>query len=230
MIWILAKWKAWAEQETFMYQFVESKVVDQYRSYCANILVQLRDRINEEYSINSQFVLIGSGAQNLITQNGDGPFDLDYNLVILQMPEKYWNDLKSLKDTIRNTLNAIVKNTFFSDGKDSTSVITSILHFKNNPDVEFSFDIAILARNDNDNLYRLIHEKGWCNDRFYWNEVPHSHNIKAKADALKKAGLWNDVRGTYLDKKNLYLRRNDKNHPSFIVYVETINELYNRYI
>lgn len=213
-----------------MYQFVEAQVVDRYRSYCANILVQLRDNLYDEYSINSQFILIGSGARNLVTQDGNGPFDLDYNLVILRMPDLYWNNLKKLKDIVRNTLNTIVGNTYFSDGKDSTSVITSILHFKNNPDVKFSFDIAILARNEKGNLCRLIHQKNGLYDRFIWNEVPHSHNLKDKVDALKKSGHWNNVRDTYLNKKNMCLRRNDRIHPSFIVYVETVNELYDRYI
>ena len=33
----------------------------------------------------------------------------------------------------------------------------------------------------------------------------------------------------YLEKKNMYLSWQDRNHPSFVVYVEAVNEVYNRY-
>ena len=79
---------------------------------------------------------------------------------------------------------------------------------------------------------RLIHNKnayalGW--DQYTWNEVPNSHQVKNKADKLKKKGVWQEVRGKYLEKKNMYLSWQDHNHPSFVVYVEAVNEIYNRY-
>ena len=74
---------------------------------------------------------------------------------------------------------------------------------------------------------RLVHNKP-CN-QYTWNEVPRSHQVKDKADELKEAGLWQEVRDRYLEKKNMYLSWQDRNHPSFVVYVETVNEVYNRY-
>ena len=212
-----------------MYEYVVEKEVKRYRSECSHILEQLRDLLNTEYGINTQFSLVGSGgdSRNMVTRNGDGPYDLDYNLIILAMSNEYWNDLRKLKDIVRNSLNKIVKDTLFSDGKDSHSVITSILHFTDTPKVKFSFDMAILAKNSKGNFCRLIHNKGYS-DSFTWNEVPSSHNVKEKADILKRNSLWNEVRETYLNKKNMYLRRNDDNHPSFVVYVESVNEVYNK--
>ena len=46
---------------------------------------------------------------------------------------------------------------------------------------------------------------------------------------LKAKNLWEEVRQCYLDKKNLYLKRNDNNHPSFICYIEAVNEVYGHY-
>ena len=213
-----------------MYEYVVEKEVKRYRSECSHILEQLRDLLNTEYGINTQFSLVGSGgdSRNMVTRNGDGPYDLDYNLIILEMSNEYWNDLRKLKDIVRNSLNKIVKDTLFSDGKDSHSVITSILHFTDIPKVKFSFDMAILAKNSKGNFCRLIHNKGYC-DSFTWNEVPSSHNVKEKADILKRNSLWDEVRETYLNNKNMYLRRNDDNHPAFVVYVESVNEVYNKY-
>ena len=66
-------------------------------------------------------------------------------------------------------------------------------------------------------------------DQYTWNEVPNSHQVKDKADEIKEEGLWQEVRGRYLEKKNMYLSRQDRNHPSFVVYVEAVNEVYNGY-
>lgn len=209
-----------------MYEFVTDAEIKPYRSYCTRILTELRELLVEEFEIKTEFYLVGSGAKNLVTRDGAGPFDLDYNLRILEMPNRYWNDLKLLKDTVRNSLNRIVKATLFSDGQDSKSVITSNLVLRDAPQKEFSFDIAILARLQNGNLCRLIHNKQ--NGLFSWCEVPSSKGLGDKVSELKQHGWWADVRETYLHKKNMYLRRGDYNHPSFVVYVETINEVYQK--
>ena len=101
---------------------------------------------------------------------------------------------------------------------------------KNTPNVEFSFDVAITTKNKNGNYMRLIHNKNVYalgSDQYTWNEVPNSHQVKDRADKLKRAGLWQKVRDRYLEKKNMYLFRQDHNHPSFVVYVEAVNEVYN---
>ena len=107
-----------------------------------------------------------------------------------------------------------------------------MLYFKDTPNVEFSFDVAIIKKNPNGNYMRLIHNKNmyalsW--DQYTWNEVPNSHQVKDKADEIKEEGLWQEVRDRYLEKKNMYLSRQDCNHPSFVVYVEAVNEVYNRH-
>lgn len=79
--------------------------------------------------------------------------------------------------------------------------------------------------------HRLIHEKtgftAW--DRYYWNLVPNSRNLFDKVAAIKDEHLWDEVIDEYLEKKNMYLRRQDYNHPSFNVYVETVNQVFNKY-
>ena len=46
-------------------------------------------------------------------------------------------------------------------------------------------------------------------------------------DKLKENGWWQEIRDTYLKKKNMYLQRQEtKNHPSFNIFVETINEVW----
>ena len=122
-------------------------------------------------------------------------------------------------------LNKILSNQDcpFSDSQDSTAVITS-RWIDNKKKLRFSFDVAILAKNTNGMFCRMIHDKQ--NDRFFWTEVPDSQEVFSKMELLKKNGWWSEIRNLYLRKKNMYLQRNDKNHPSFVVFVETVNEVY----
>ena len=43
---------------------------------------------------------------------------------------------RKLKDTIRNALNKAVCGKFFSDAQDSTSCLTTLLHFKDTPSAD----------------------------------------------------------------------------------------------
>lgn len=216
---------AWAKKGYIMYEYVTDAEVAEYRSYCAEILTELRDNLFE-YGINTQFVLVGSGARNMVMRNGKGPYDLDYNLNIIDMSDYYWKNLKALKDVVRQELNKIVGGIWFSDCKDSTSVLTANIIDDNN--VEFSFDVAIISKNKNGNYQRLIHNKICYPDRFDWNEVPNSKNVGARAKYIKAKKKWADVRETYKKLKNMYLRRGDHFHPSYICYVEAVNTVYNK--
>ena len=207
------------------YEFVYESEVKQYRSDCSKTLKKTCELLRAK-GISAQFSLVGSGARNMITRNGNGPYDLDYNLLVMKADNEY-RDPRLLKDTIRNALNKAVGGKFFSDTQDSTSCLTALLHFKDTPNVEFSFDVAIIKKNPNGNYMRLVHNKPW--NQYTWNEVPRSHHVKDRADDIKEEGLWQEVRDKYLEKKNMYLSWQDHNHPSFVVYVEAVNEVYNRY-
>lgn len=219
------------KEKIMAYEFVYASEYAAYRSDCSDVLTETCKRLKRK-DIIAQFILIGSGGRNLVTINGNGPFDLDYNLNIIKAPDNYWNDLRKLKDTVRVALNESEGFECFSPAHDSTSCLTAILHFKNHPAVEFSFDVAIVTQNDNGDYLRLVHNKnawGFGFDQYTWTEIPSSYDVKEKAEALKDSGLWEKVRSRYLELKNTYLLLGDKNHPSFVVYVEAVNQVYHQY-
>lgn len=60
------------------YEIVCESEAKRYRSDCASVLTKTCEILKSK-NIIAQFSLVGSGAKNLITRNGNGPYDLDWN-------------------------------------------------------------------------------------------------------------------------------------------------------
>lgn len=214
-----------------MIRIVDEAECKRYRLDCSNVLKRVCSMLNER-GITAKFTLVGSGARNMVTRNGEGAFDLDYNLEIIKALDEYWDDLRYLKNTVRILLDKASGLRCFSESQDSTSCLTALLHFKDEPTVKLSFDVAIVTRNAKGTLCRLIQNKnawGYGSNQYVWNEVPSSHDVAQKAKQLKEAGGWLEVRDEYVRLKNMYLSCAwYKDHPSFIVYIEAINSVYQK--
>ena len=208
---------------------------------CSDLINQLVQRINNEGDMEVRAELVGSGKRGLITQNAQKPIDLDYNLIIqsvggqipsdnLAAPNGSWTGQR-IKESVRAQFDFILQKNGEKVCGDSTSVLTAKLRpFKKWPTWPFSIDLAIV-KEDQYGWHRLIHKKTGivhC-DQWYWNLIRDSSETQKKAALLKKDGLRQHVRDRYLEKKNEYLTQNDHDHPSFIVYIETINEIFNRF-
>lgn len=214
-----------------MYHYVEDKVFIKDMKYlCSNIINQLVQLINNDSVMKVKAHLVGSGAKNLITQNSNEPIDLDYNLMIIDS-EININNCRGIKEYIRKQFNVILNKNGWSDCMDSTSALTTEKrHFVKGNHTEFSIDLAIVY-NNRDGWYRLIHRKTGFSalDQYYWNKVPDSKGLSDRVARIKDEHLWNEVIDEYLKKKNMYLRRLDYYHPSFNVYVETVNQVFDKY-
>ena len=213
-----------------MYHYLDDKeFIHKIRALSGEIMQQLCHYLKEDYDIGANFYLVGSGAKNLIMQNENNPVDLDYNLEIVRCED--FEDGRYLKECARKTFNKCLQEYDLPDCEDSTSSLTSKkIHFKTGNRTEFSIDICITRRDTKDNYFRLIHEKtGWSrDDRYFWNKAPKSNRLKEKVSYIKEYGRWELVRMQYRKIKNNYLIQNDlKHHPSFVCYVEAINNVYN---
>ncbi len=215
-----------------MYHYVNDKeYLRKVKTVCSDIMNQLKQQINKDSVMQVDIQLVGSGAKNLITQNADEPIDLDYNLCIVKTYGMSILNGRAIKEYIIEQFNYVLNKNGWSNCKDSTSVIsTEKRQFKKGNHTPFSIDIAIVYE-DYNGWHRLIHNKtGFVQfDQYYWNDSPKSKGLNDKVIAIKNEHLWEDVIDLYLDKKNKYLQKNDHNHPSFIVYIETINEVYHKY-
>ncbi len=206
-----------------MYIFVPKNEIKEVSAAVRTIINNVQKSFLRDY-FTFEFFLIGSGAKNLVTQNGDeGPFDLDYNFVIQKDKQGLINNPKKIKDLFIQAFNDANPNLGFEPANNSTSVITSRLIYGNK--LHFSLDVAILCEGNNGNYLKIVQNK--TNGQYYWNEIRSSREYKSKMDVIKKEGLWNVLREKYLDRKNLYLSRGEAKE-SFSVLLEVLNELYSQ--
>lgn len=217
-----------------MYHYIKDKdFLKRMRRECSGIINQLVQSINNDDVMTVEAQLVGSGAKHLETQNADEPIDLDYNISILETKKYSIKNCRAIKEYIRKEFNKVLNANGWGDCKDSTSALTTEKrHFETGNQTPFGMDVAIVVEDNDTAWYRLIHQKtGFtANDKYFWNQAPDSKGLTDRVDRLKKDNHWECVRETYLNKKNMYLTRNDHNHPSFIVYIETINEeFYKQY-
>ena len=212
-----------------MYHYLDDKeFVSKMRTLCGEIMQDLCHILKVDYDIGATFYLVGSGAKNLIMQNNNQPVDLDYNLEIIRCED--FEDCPYIKECVRKAFNKALNLNDLNDCEDSTSSLTSKpIYFTDGNDTEFKIDVCITVRDEDDIYYRLIHKKtGFVSyDEYYWNIAPDSKKINEKVKYLKSCGKWDLVRQQYERIKNMYLTYNDNNHPSFICYVEAVNNVYN---
>lgn len=229
-----------------MYNYVEDKqLISRMRPLCGNVMQDLCHTLKEEFGIGATFTLVGSGARNLILQNANEPIDLDYNLKIVRSDD--W-DCKYIKECVRKAFNIVLRKHGWRDCEDSKSSLTTKKYYIPGSKTLFSIDVCIVCEDEDGNLYRLIHKKtGYTNlnsisyaasiypglvtrrpvNAYYWNKAPNSRDIKLKVDYIKSNAKWELVREQYKSIKNRYLTQNDHNHPSFICYIEAVNNVYN---
>lgn len=212
-----------------MYHYVEDKeFLKRAQKSCSSLMVELEEELREE-GINSQFFLIGSGAKNMVTQNENESIDFDYNLNILSCDEE---NCRAIKETARKAFNKVLRQNGLRDCEDSTSSLTTKkFYLRGEKNIGISIDVGIVRKDNDGFLHRLKHEKGSTSyqDRYYWNEGPNLDKCKEKAMAIKLIpGCWDYVRDRYLELKNHYLRNNDYNHPSFVCYIQAVNDAYNQ--
>lgn len=211
-----------------MYNYFEDKqLLGKIQTNCSEIAKEVEDELRSQ-GLNSQVFLIGSGGRNMVMQNENEPIDFDYNLNVLSCDD--FNNCKEIKELVRKAFNKVMRKNDLDDVDDSTSSLTTKkYHLVSNPEIEFSIDLAIVAMDNDGKWYRLKHEKtGYSsNDRYYWNEAPNSKGYNDKAIKIKQVQCWELVREQYKNIKNKYLTSNDHDHPSFICYIEAVNNVYN---
>ena len=202
------------------YQYAIQNDVKQEDKWCRKVLHNVQNEVRDFFTFDIR--LIGSGDKRLVTQNGDGPFDLDYNLILQRDKKNLIKNPEQIKKIFMDAFKTILEKEklYKYSTRDSSSVITLNL-IDNNNDLEFSFDVAIIVEADDGYFYRLTNDKNV--GRYIWNKIPSSKNYFERFQRVKNNNQWMIFKKRYLELKNMHLKRNE-DIKSFSVFLETLNE------
>ena len=211
-----------------MYEFVNKKEYQPIRNEIEEIIKIVQRYMRKHYDVSFQFQLIGSGSRHLITRvkNGNSGFDFDYNL-ILPTPNEYDYNAKYIKQCFIDAFKYALQDTSYSNPKDSTSAITIKVVDKNGKRVEHSCDFAIIYYDDDDidnGYYYLRNNKNKNYYSFEQRRLSVDYSYKLNCIEEYNNG-WNWIRDEYLKLKN---RNRDVNKRSFVLYLESINNVFNQ--
>lgn len=201
-----------------MYEYVNDAAVKPFRQYLTSKFEEVRNLLYDE-GINSQFILVGSGKRKMITRDGNGPFDLDYNVKIINISDYYWKNPDVLKQKVMNVFNRVFRISVMSPAKNSTSVITSVMRDGIN---QFSVDLAIVTLDKKGYCQRLQCDKNYLTPHYVWNTIPDSKDLKKKEQFIIENGKWQEVRVRYLKFKNM------RSQHSFCCYMQAVHEVYSQ--
>lgn len=210
-----------------MYVYVNKKEYAPYKKEVEDIIRHAQRIMKQKYNTTFQYKLIGSAGRQLVTkiENGNKGYDFDYNLILQK--SDLWENPKKLKQQFMNAFKEAVIGTPYSPPEDSTSSITINAIDKKNSKIIRSFDLAIIYYIDYDEPDEgYMYLRNLKNGQYEFWLRKSSVNIDAKLDEIKEyEDGWNTVREEYLKLKN---QNKDNNKKSFILYLESINNVHNQ--
>ena len=163
------------------------------------ILNAVNNNLEKRYRFTP--TLVGSASYDMITReaNGNRGYDFDY---FLNLSYSKWieDNGKTVKDTIRRNLDAIVPRYGYDCGEDSKTVITIKVKDRANNRIVHGADLSIGFMDNQGNKYILKHNK---NDGTYSYEI--SRNLKEMDEMynfILRLGGEERLREEYLLLKN----------------------------
>lgn len=209
------------------YEYVSKSEYAPVRRELEQIINRLQDEMRKSYGLTFQFRLIGSGQRHLVTRikGGNKGYDFDYNLILTPPEDGYCYIAKVIKQQFMDALKIALKGTKYSFPKDSTSSITIKVVDKNGKKIEHSCDFAIIYYGNSDGYdgyYYLRNNKPQQSYQFVFRTF--NSNIDEKVREIIEDGGWPYIKEEYLLLKNI----NGSKKPSFSLYTEAVNNLYNQ--
>jgi len=204
------------------YEYVAKEEYVPHKEELTNLVKSLQNELRDDFSF--QYAFVGSSRRNMITReaNGNRGYDFDVDLKI-NHPEEY--SPSELKHLITNALNRITFGYGYGFCEDSSRVITikKVDHWYSGiiSSCDFAIVRDVVGKDGKIHHMYIYYDKE--KNEYRWQERSKEYTgLKEKEEKIKQAGLWNDVREIYLEKKCLY----SDEKKSRALYAETINDVF----
>lgn len=209
------------------FKYVPKEEWKPIRDKLLKIIRGLQNEVRDNFTFQYHFV--GSSKRKMITrdQNSNIGFDFDVNIEVNDpdgdySAEEIRNILRKGLDKVNNPYGRSVFGYFGYDyTEDSTRVLTIKVKDSANSCILHSCDFCIIyERSDGQQRYIRYNKK---QNSYSWEYQPKGYyDLPIKIEWIKKHGLWQQVRDTYIDKKNM---NTDDNKKSRSIFAETIHQV-----
>lgn len=204
------------------FKYVTKNEARPYKEKLEKIIHELQDLVRDDFTFSYRFV--GSSARNMITYDHESNVGFDFDVNIYPNDDDEEFSAQEIKCILMNALNSIVTKYGYDYCEDSTRVITIKVKDTGHSKILHSCDFAIVYDCEDGSQQYIRFNKSQNSYTWEYQEKGFK-GLNEKTQKIKQSKLWNEVKKTYLYKKNY--NTNDNKH-SRSIYGETINEIYNR--
>ena len=188
------------------------------------IIYKLQREVRDDFTFQYHFV--GSSKRKMVTRdrNSNIGFDFDVNIEVNDPDEDY--SAKEIRNILHKGLDKVT-NPYgypifgYDYTEDSTRVLTIRVKDKTNSRILHSCDFCIIYECGNGRRQFIRYNKK--QKSYSWEYQPKGYmELPSKIEWIKKHGLWQQVRDTYIYKKNI---NTDDNKKSRSIFAETIHQI-----
>ena len=206
------------------FKYVPKEEWKPIRDELLEIIHRLQNKVRDNFTF--QYLFVGSSRRNMITRdwNSNIGFDFDVNIEVNDPDEDYSaeeirNILHKGLDKVNNPYGHSVFGYDYTE--DSTRVLTIKVKDRTTSRILHSCDFCIIYECGNGRQQYIRYNKK--QKSYSWEYQPKGYmKLPSKIEWIKKHGLWQQVRDTYIYKKNI---NTDDNKKSRSIFAETIHQI-----
>lgn len=205
------------------FEYVSKKEWKPIRDKLFKIIYELQDYVRDDFTFQYHFV--GSSKRNMITRDrlSNIGFDFDVNIEVNDPDEDY--SAEEIRNILHKGLDRVTHpcgySFEFDYTEDSTRVLTIKAKDRANSRILYSCDFCIVYKLRNGQQKYIRYNKK--QNRYSWEYQPKGYlDMPSKIEWIVKHELWQQVRDTYIYKKNI---NNDDNKKSRSIFAETIHQI-----
>lgn len=207
------------------FEYVTKKEYLPVKNELIELINLVQDEVRDKFTFRFDF--IGSASRNMITRDkkSNTGYDFDVNIRVNDDDNEY--SAKEIRRILKEGFDKHSKKFQYDYAEDSKRVLTIKVKDRKNSKILHSCDFAVV--NDyTDNQVNDRQEFIYFNKKqntYEWQEQPEGfYMLDEKIGWIKENDLWQEVRDSYIERKN---SNNDPNKKSRSIFAETVAAVFN---
>ena len=207
----------------YHFEFVAKSEYKEVKKKLISLINEVQVLLKDEFTVDFRFV--GSASRNLITRDPKTNIGFDFDVNLWPNVDSTEYSAKELRQLFKKAIDKVVARYGYAPAEDSTRVLTIKVKDVENSRILHSCDFCIVKDYQDDDGY--WHQKyirlNKVDGHYIWNQQPEGYcYLQERLDWLKDNGLWEELKDSYLNKKN---NNKVKEKHSLQLLVEATNEL-----